>query len=469
MCTDVNIDFIHKNCYNIKIMHEYVDQKQSQNSVETKFRNLLDHEPKLISNFTPDNAVEQKAAFIAGEVENPQHVYSKLATEGTEERLEQITRIGHDLITDETMPPKYVGMYHAFANRYVKMTEMMIDANTIVNADSTDQTSGAVERFMKNNINLYGAPDEETYRALLLTKVKPIAEKTVTGTAATLQAEVLDMVGYDPDSEIPERFTPSSETVEWVGDVVHALYDGMLSHVPDQEKFTVTEVQAVFDTILREEFGDSASEWSIDVEPATSIDVKVIEKRVVLPDTSKGMTRERLQCMVVHELGVHVLRAVAGASTDLGPMQTGFPGYYDSEEGLGVVMEQALKGKFEERGAPLYITAGLAYHDNKNFRETYEAKWRMSALTKCKEGSDVDDALIEKAKNIAYAETRRIFRGTDQLPWFKDLAYYNGSTSMWKHLEAICGDYDKFQFVLMGKADSSNAEHFRVMYETRTF
>lgn len=68
----------------------------------------------------------------------------------------------------------------------------------------------------------------------------------------------------------------------------------------------------------------------------------------------------------------------------------------------------------------------------------------------------------------AYDQTMRVMRGTDELPWFKDLAYYNGSNDVWKHLESIRGDDVKFMFVLMGKANPANIDHERLQYESST-
>jgi hypothetical protein len=143
-------------------------------------------------------------------------------------------------------------------------------------------------------------------------------------------------------------------------------------------------------------------------------------------------------------------------------------GYYDSEEGLGKVMEQALVGKFGEAGVDHYITAGASHFDHKDFRELFEMKWRLGVLGALAEGDELSDEAVNKAKNTAYSQTMRSLRGTDELPWFKDLSYYNGSVDMWRHLEEIRGDDLQFMFVLMGKADPSNRRHRQVLYETKT-
>ena len=59
-------------------------------------------------------------------------------------------------------------------------------------------------------------------------------------------------------------------------------------------------------------------------------------------------------------------------------------------------------------------------------------------------------------------------RGTDELPWFKDLSYYNGAAEVWKHLESIRGDDTEFMLVLLGKANAGNKDHRRILLETAT-
>ena len=117
-------------------------------------------------------------------------------------------------------------------------------------------------------------------------------------------------------------------------------------------------------------------------------------------------------------------------------------------------MEQARKGVFREAGVDHYITAGLAYFGQKDFRDTYEVKWRLGLLEKLSDNQEVTEADRSKAQNTAYGGTMRMFRGTDELPWFKDLAYYNGAVMTWRHLEEL------------GKNDPSSKAHERIVYET---
>ena len=97
-------------------------------------------------------------------------------------------------------------------------------------------------------------------------------------------------------------------------------------------------------------------------------------------------------------------------------------------------------------------------------------KWRLSLLNSIKDGDDISDEKIEKAKKTAFAQTPRSFRGTHDMPLFKDLSYYNGSVEVWKYLESIKPEGDTYswlQILLAGKAGVSE-QHSRVVIDSRT-
>lgn len=438
-----------------------------QKSIPELYSDLITLEPKPIACFVPSNATEQKEAFLKGTIRNPDHSYDKLANIDYNSRQAEIEAFGVELGAHQEQNPKFRTVYEEFAENYQRKTRLMELAHLIkTTEDEMDKERYSAE-YMRLNIEVYGEPDETTFRSLLSEKLHGIATKNLSGTAAQLRDELFAMVNFNETAEAVERFRPSEETMSWMRGVVETLYGGMLSHVPEQEEFTVAETQAIFQRIIDQEFGDAATSWKVDVEPAKAINVKSTEKRIVIPEDRGVLTREALRKMVVHEIGVHMLRAIMGEATDLYPLQNGLNEYYEAEEGLGTVMEQALTGTFREAGVDHYITAGLTYFEGKDFRDVFEVKWRLNVLAGLADG-DITDEVIEKAKSTAYGGVMRILRGTDELPWFKDLAYYNGAVNVWRHLEAIRGDDARFMFVLLGKADASNKMHERVMYETST-
>lgn len=441
-------------------------ESKSYTDIEQNYQKLLELEPKLITNTIPANAKEQKALFIAGEMPVPQHVYPRLDIDDSV--IDDIQELGRTIAKSPELNKKHAAVYEAFVDGYAKKTRMMQTMHEVKIAETEELRDKARKEFMALNIELYGAPDKDTYASLLMEKITSIAEKKLPEKAQILLDELQDMLPseYTHGKEV-SRFRPSAETVKWMQGAAETLYGSMLDHVPEQETFEPHEVREIFVEIIKDEFGGAADKWRVDIEEAKSINVKSAEKRLVIPEDRGVLTRDEVRKLVVHEIGVHVLRSIAGEQTDLGPLRTGLSEYYESEEGLGKVMEQALLGEYVEAGVDHYITAGAAYFDHKNFRDTYEMKWRIGALQKLEEGEDLTEEAVKRAKLAAYGSVMRVFRGTDELPWFKDLAYYNGTADTWKFLESIRGDDFRLTLLMMGKMNTSH-EHLQSVLETKT-
>ena len=453
-----------------------VDTNESNStSIEDLYGQLMDLSPKIVTMFTPSNRGEEEERFLSGETRNPRFVYDKLYAADFDEAIEKIRELGDKILNhpDLTLVSKKV--YEGFIKKYYEQIELLRYAQDYHGASSEEDKQKIAEAYKGLNIEAYGEPDEGTYRSLLSEKLNCVCNKNLTGKADDLRKELFGMVDFDPDVDIPERFRPSDETVEWMHSAAESLYGGMLSHIPnEQEEFDPYELQKIFTDIIEEEFNNdskgyagAAEGWTVSVEKATSVNVKSSEKRIVIPDNGMMRSRKKVENLVVHEIGVHMLRSITGGETDMLPLRSGLSDYYDTEEGLGVVMEQALSGKFAERGVDHYITAGLAHFDNKDFREAFEIKWRLSLLGSVDDGSEVSDGQIVKAKKTAFTQTLRSFRGTNDMPLFKDLSYYNGSVEVWRYLESVKGDDFLLSLLLAGKVNTS-ADHRRVILESKS-
>lgn len=430
---------------------------------------IEDSTPKLVSGIVPGNGADQRLLFLNGQIKNPAHVYDRLGPIDFHGSKSAVEKLAQQLVEHPDLSPKHTRAYEQYADRNLKIIELLRSADAYNNADTPEARNKAKDEYMMLNRELYGVPDEITYRSLLGEKIDDISSKSLTPEADLIRTELFGMVESDRSTHTPERFRPSAATVEWMQEVAYSLYGDMLSHVPEgQDTFSPTEVQAIFEEIIKDEFGESADGWQVVREESGSINVRTSEQRVIIPSKETMRSREGVRKLIVHELGVHLLRAVMGGEMDVRPLRTGLGGYYDFEEGLGVVMEQAIEGRAKSRGVDHYITAGLAYYDDEDFRGAFEVKWRLSLLDKLNENEPVTPEHIESAKNSAYSQTMRCFRGTDSLPLFKDLSYYNGSNDVWRYLEHNIRDDIRFMSVLLGKHDPTNPEHSRVVYEART-
>lgn len=452
-----------------------IETIENQYSVEDLYSQLTDLSPKIVTMFNPSNRKEEEERFLSGEVRNPQFYYEKLNSADFDEAVEKIQEIGNKILNHPSLPLSHRGIYEEFIADYSKKTMLLNYAQQYNNAKSEEEKKAAAEKYRRLNIESYGEPDEDTYRSLLGGKLNAIHSKKLTGKADELRKELFGMANFKPGMDIPERFRPSDETVEWMHSVAESLYEGMLSHIPnEQEEFDPYELQKIFTDIIEEEFNNdskgyagAAEGWTVSVGKATSVNVKSSEKRIAIPDNGMMRSRKKVENLVVHEIGVHMLRSITGGETNILPLKSGLSGYYDTEEGLGVVMEQALRGKFAERGVDHYITAGLAYYDEKDFRGAFEVKWRLSLLDSVEDGGEINDEQIAKAKKTAFTQTLRSFRGTNDMPLFKDLSYYNGSVEVWRHLESIKGDDFLLSLLLAGKVNTS-ADHRRVILGSKS-
>ena len=452
-----------------------IETIESQSSVEDLYSQLTDLSPKIVTMFTPSNRGQEEERFLSEETRNPQFVYDKLHSADFDGAIEKIRELGDKILNHPDLTSISKKVYEGFIKKYHEQTELLRCAQAYHGANSEEAVQKIAEVYKGLNIEIYGEPDEDIYRSLMGEKLNCVRNKNLTGKADDLRKELLGMVDFDPDVDIPERFRPSDETVEWMYSVAESLYGGMLSHIPnEQEEFDPYELQKIFTDIIEEEFNNdskgyagAAEGWTVSVEKATSVNVKSSEKRIVIPDNGMMRSRKKVENLVVHEIGVHMLRSITGGETDILPLKSGLSDYYDTEEGLGVVMEQAFRGKFAERGVDHYITAGLAHFDNKDFREAFEIKWRLSLLSSVDDGSEISDEQIVKAKKTAFTQTLRSLRGTNDMPLFKDLSYYNGSVEVWRYLESIKGDDFLLSLLLAGKVNTS-ADHRRVILESKS-
>ena len=485
-----------------------------------KYQELVERSPKVIESLVPDQESKEVAidSLITGSTTSFQQKYPVIEKYSNEDYTTMQD-------TAETLISMAESMSEPERTVYLQAIEARKqEANLIVAMRdykaATDPTAreAVAQRFMEINITLYGEPDKTTYESLLGEKIANIFHKKRSQSAEIIFQELRNLLPENvlDGTRIQDRFRPSTETMRWMNEVVHGLYDNMLRHVDSYVeahksefqteshdetviKIQPTHLQDIFRNILTEEFLASSKEveegrqtgdiqdaqavtdwdntetrsaekdmdWKVEVTEAKSINVDPDTKHIRIPQDREAMSVNEVKRLVVHEIGVHVLTRMTGGSTNLEPLAQGLAGFNDTQEGLGKAMEHALEGEYQEAGIDHYITAGLAYFDNKDFKGAYDVKWRLKLLESLKPDQIPTQAQIDKAKQWAANTTMRIYRGTDDLPLFKDLCYYNGSKEVWEYLEKICGDDLQLSLLLAGKINTSK-KHQRVILESHS-
>jgi hypothetical protein len=420
---------------------------------------------------TPSSKQEQKEAFLSGKIRNPHFTYelidaNKIA--GTEVQLVNLKARLLEMDVDEANLVAYCDTIENFRdnNHFIWLSHRI----------QTEKDEAKKEEFCKEwrylNRELFGEPDPDTFGQLLQESVKKAAKKAINEQAITIYEELLELLTADWDKDIEaQKYKPSEEAVELAKRTVEALFGGLLSHVPDQEEaFKPEEVQKIFAEILSEEFGDAADGWEVVLSDATAINVQASQKLIKIPKDRQPISTQELKGLVAHEIGVHFLRSVMAGNLSVAPLQLGLSKYLTIEEGLAKVFEQGAKGKYIPASPDYYLVCGLAHLEGQDFRGCYEILWRLSALKKIKIESEPEEIqnAVKDAKDLAYRNVFRIFRGTDELPWSKDLAYYNGVRQAWQYIENFGMDYTTLSLILMGKADPQNETHRRVLLESKT-
>lgn len=428
-----------------------------------------DSEPKVISTFTPENANEAKFEFLENDnLSRPNNKYEKLNSGEIENLYQNIPNAILAVENDNSLGEIEREMYNTQLETRIKTVKMLEAACDFRKAESLADRQKAQEEFMKNNIEVYGEPDFETFHSLLSDKITKIESLELDEKGEKIRSEFYELIEKDENvSQDLKRFKPSDEVFYNFGDIVKDLYSKQLELIPekDDDSYSAEEIFEVFENILKDFENDGFSEFNVEWKDSGAIAVSAKDKKIFIPKNRKPVSKKELEGLVVHEIGTHYMRAQMGEIYNNQALRTGLDGYMNTEEGIARAMEMAVKGDYQEAGVQHYLTAGFAYFNNMSFREAFETNWRMSIL----DGkNNFSEESIDKKRQIAYRNTQRIFRGTDELPWFKDLSYFNGGQEIWKYIEENIDSPTLIDdFLLGGKNDLLNLDQQRQIYELK--
>lgn len=444
---------------------------QQKQELEAAFEQL---DFKTVTKFKPANAEEAKQEFLVNDdLSQPRNLYGNLTSQAIMELSDLTDRADQAL-------DAVAGNLGAIERR-IYQTELerkrihlaMLDSAVKLNTSnlSEAEVADAEAQFMRCNVELYGQPEQATFESLLNDELAKIPEQ-LPAEAEIIYQQLLQLTASVRGENQVGRFKPQAATVEEFGRIVNLLYQEQLALVPepaDGQEFDITEVYDVFNKVL-----DNLKSYDLGLETevvwtdAGAISVASNEIRIPRQrSVGNRMSPAKLKSLLVHELGTHFMRRQVGSDYNLAPLSQGLDGYLDAEEGIAKAMEMAVLGKYQEAGVGHYLTAGLAYFGQADFRQVFETNWRLKLLTAKK--LDLSEENIAKVRSNAYNATQRIFRGTDKLPWFKDLSYFNGSQQIWQWIERNIGSETMMDdLILWAKTNPLDPRHQQLMYELRT-
>ena len=426
-------------------------------------------EPKVISTFTPKNANEAKLEFLENNnLSHPNNKYEKLNSGEIENLYQNISNAILAVENDNSLGEVEREMYNTQLETRIKTVKMLEAACNFRKAESLIDKQKAQEEFMKNNIEVYGEPNFETFNSLLSDKIVKIYALKLDEKGEKIRSEFYELIEKGENlSQDLKRFKPSDEVFHNFGEIIKDLYSKQLELIPkkDDDRYPADEIFEVFENILKDFEKDGFSKFNVEWKDSGAIAVSAKDKKIFIPKNRKPVSKKELEGLVVHEIGTHYMRAQMGEAYNNQALRTGLDGYMNTEEGIARAMEMAVKGDYQEAGVQHYLTAGFAYFNNMSFRKAFEVNWRMGILDGKNNFSEEN---IDKKRQIAYRNTQRIFRGTDELPWFKDLSYFNGGQEIWKYIEENINSPTLIDdFLLGGKNNLHNLDQQRQIYELK--
>ncbi len=400
-----------------------------------------------------------------------------------DDALNVIQRSGHELGRDTDERKLYldvVGERYGQVVFLAQTEELFLLAEHInsgeVNIDEQDdEIKDAIKSDFRalNSLNerLFGSVNPERFEAIVARarqKAATILEDPSTH-EEDLRLSATRVLDTFPDArkELVDKHIhkPSQELLDAWRPAIEKKYNDLISLVDtSKEKYNATELCALFTeaiNVMAEKWGlPRASEWKVDIG-GTNVNVDLETKTIWVP-AKRSCTAEKAMCLVVHEVGGHLLRNLLGEMSGDALLATDLPGRTQDEEALMVLIEQILTGKPREAGLPYYVAVGLAsgtLSGNKvPLDELEQAVLDYTAVTKAK-------VLSETETETTKANVFRITRGMPsividgelyQVPYNADLKYANGQENANDFMETNLGNPRAIDEAMLGKHAYSN-------------
>jgi hypothetical protein len=226
----------------------------------------------------------------------------------------------------------------------------------------------------------------------------------------------------------------------------------------DSDTISSQQMRDVLQTTLERTLGDGRDGWEAVVSPgAPNVFINNQHREITIPD-HRQYTKSHADTLAVHEIGVHVQRAVNGGLSRERLAGYGMAGYGPTEEAFGVLLGNATKETYHQINS-LIPFAVIAYADapsRPTFRQVHEFA-RALIITL----ANPDDTTL-KAKYIeygraAFSRTIRVLRlGHNGLIERSTTKYWRGQLLLAKHFDEHGLTQATFDEFFAGKYDCLN-------------
>ena len=304
---------------------------------------------------------------------------------------------------------------------------------------------------------------------LLLDTYKPIAETSsslASGEAAEIDVDHEKVAIHRYGEAMKEQYQPLFDLVE----------------TADKPDFTPQDLQELFTKALdwlKDNDDQDWSEWEAIFNDSTQLSVEATDRKIKIGSRRESASLKDTKGLIAHELLVHALRAKNGYKTGDKKLATGLPGYLDSEEGLGILVEEAVNGELPDKAYDRYVDIALALGTIDGAQRTRRELFQISyarQLVRSQLRGDGKEKLATLAPRV-WGHIDRIYRGgrgdtlgTRQAIFTKDIAYYVGYKQMAEYISRQLSNgksaKEVFAYLSQAKFDPTNSKHIKRLAET---
>lgn len=425
---------------------------------------------EILATIAPDNAGTGEAELI----------YNGLAAKVDEYAEHHRARVNRFWERDvDSIPERGSGRQLAF--EFLARTACQVVHSTESNHDLW------ANRFTEGAIELFGKPDK-TEVAQLVRKEYDFLTQLHGAPGISLQHVNFLLDTYRPllaerthnDSVEADRAKEQRAIVQF-GTAVRADYQPLFDLVDASGKatFTAEDLHKLFTDALGWLEKHDDTDWGafkVVTVPGTTVSVDAPNKRVKIASRREAANSKDTKGVLAHELLVHARRAKNGYKTGIRRLATGIAGYTDAEEGLGILMEEAITGELPAKASDRYVDVALALGTLNGEQMSRHELFQISfarQLLRAQFKSNVSETDLSTLRRTVWSHVDRIYRGgkggdsSRQAVFTKDIAYYVGYKKMaqfiTKQIDAGASASEVFAYLSQAKFDPTDPKHLEML------
>ncbi|HEV2412576.1 MAG TPA: hypothetical protein VGS28_02090 [Candidatus Saccharimonadales bacterium] len=341
------------------------------------------------------------------------------------------------------------------------------------------------KRFTDASIELYGEPDRDEAARLLLGEYRLL--KQLEGSDRIAQGRVrflldtyrpiIESLGGSAEDIGTSDLLAERQAIREYGQAVREKYQPIFDLVnrAGKEEFGPDDMLGVFSDALewlRTNEGSEWDDWEVALHNKTAMSVVPSKKLIKIAAQRRPATAGEVVGLLGHELLTHGLRSKNGYAQDDRRLAIGLSGYIDSEEGLGILTEEALLGTLPDKAYDRYLDIALALGTIDGRRRTRQELFDISYTRQLIRNRLRGDLTMTAGElvPVVWAHVDRIYRGgrgdgdaEEQAIFTRDISYYVGYKRMAAYLaeQRAAGKTaaEIFEYLSRGKFDPTNPQH----------